>query len=141
MTERDGIEMPGYKATGMLLLSPPVASATAPSISTSTPRPAVRPLPRAKDGTNLRACYDGRCEVLVTKPVDITLNGRRGVDILFVTAIDSDGVDFQTISASGFTGNLLEQRPDQGGPSTINRLAVSVVAISGRRAVIRLSPA
>jgi hypothetical protein len=98
-------------------------------------------LPRAADGTNVRACFDGNCEILVSKPVDIQLNGRLGIGALSVTAIDSSGVDFRSISPSGFVSSFLDQTPSQGGPSTMNKLAISVVAISDKKAVIRLSPA
>lgn len=45
-----------------------------------------------------------------------------------------------SVSPSGFVSSFLDQSPSQGGPSTMNELAISVVAISGSEAVIRLSP-
>ncbi|MEJ3750499.1 hypothetical protein WEI85_45480 [Actinomycetes bacterium KLBMP 9797] len=116
-------------------------SAAAPPTSAAASSPAAVPLPRAADGTNVRACLDGRCEILVSKPIDIPLDGRHGIGVLSVTAIDSSGVDFQSVSPSGFVSSFHDQHPDQGGPSTMNKLAIGVIAISGTKAVIRLSPA
>lgn len=116
-------------------------SAAAPPTSAVPSSPAAVPLPRAADRTDVQACFDGSCEILVSEPVDIPLDGSLGIGALSVTAIDSSGVDFQSVSPSGFVSSFLDQKPSQGGPSTMNELAISVVAISGKKAVIRLSPA
>ena len=109
---------------------PTRATATSP---TTTP-PA---LPAAADGTDVGACADGTCEVLVSAPVDIAVPGN---DISVVT-VRPAGVDLRTVGADGFTTTFTGQRPDQGGPSVLGKVAVAVVAISGSQAVLHIAPA
>jgi hypothetical protein len=61
---------------------------TAPPASPS-PVPAAAVLPVPKDGTNLAACADGSCEVLLDKPTAVTVSGIEftvNTDVLPVTA-------------------------------------------------------
>ncbi|EXU62872.1 hypothetical protein Z951_38945 [Streptomyces sp. PRh5] len=58
-----------------------------------------------------------------------------------VSAVGAEGVDLSSVDASGFTSNLLGQRPDQGGPSTVNKLSIAVLTIVGHTAKLRLFPA
>lgn len=74
----------------------------------------------------------------MTKPVDIQLDDRFGIAQLTVTPTPN-GVDFEAIMASGTVVNMLEQRPDQGGPSTVDDLQVLVVWLGKDSAVIRLT--
>jgi hypothetical protein len=65
--------------------SVPTASATPPSTlsptptptptPTAKPKPKPAPPPKAKDGTDLAACRDGRCEVLVKPGASVRFNG------------------------------------------------------------------
>ncbi|MFF1926127.1 hypothetical protein ACFVW8_36875 [Streptomyces sp. NPDC058221] len=61
-----------------------------------------------------------------------------------VSDVGPEGVDLSSGAASGFTSNLLDQRPDQGGPSTVNEPSIAVLAIAGdtagETAKLRLSP-
>ncbi|GAB3399686.1 hypothetical protein GCM10027569_02240 [Flindersiella endophytica] len=116
-------------------------TATATATPTATPTPTQKPRPKPKDGTNLDACYDGSCEVLVTKPVTIRLDGKLGVPELPVENIGPDGVDFPIVLPDGTSVGMLGQRPDQGGPSGVNKLRVWVVWLGKDSAVIRLAPA
>ncbi|MGW0708969.1 hypothetical protein ACWD4G_23975 [Streptomyces sp. NPDC002643] len=73
----------------------------------------------------LRACADGSCTVVVTKDTEIPrLDGLRAGPFT-VNAIGAEGVDLSSVDASGFTSNLLGQRPAQGGPSTGNELSIA----------------
>ncbi|AZM61094.1 hypothetical protein DMA10_10740 [Streptomyces sp. WAC 01420] len=58
-----------------------------------------------------------------------------------VTDVGAEGVDLTSVDATGFTSNLLGQRPGQGGPSTVNGLSIAVVSIAGDTAELRLFPA
>ncbi|MER5299325.1 hypothetical protein ABT039_07640 [Streptomyces lasiicapitis] len=58
-----------------------------------------------------------------------------------VSAVGAKGVDLTSVDATGFTSSLLGQRPDQGGPSTVNELSIAVLAIAGDTATLRLFPA
>jgi hypothetical protein len=48
----------------------------APRCQPSAP-PSPDPLPAAKDGTNVAACADGRCQIEISDPVDVTVAGAR----------------------------------------------------------------
>lgn len=123
------------RAAAPIGTSVPTTTTTRTTTTTTTP-----PLPGAKDGSNVRACFDGTCEIAVAGPLDIPFDGRYGVYGISVVAIAPGGVDLMG-STGGMTGNFLSQRPDQGGPSTLNELSFSVVAISGTTAVIAFFPA
>ncbi|MBA6441576.1 MULTISPECIES: hypothetical protein [Streptomyces] len=58
-----------------------------------------------------------------------------------MSAVGAEGVDLSSVDASGFTSNLLGQRPDQGGPSTVNELSIAVLTIVRDTAKLRLFPA
>lgn len=122
------------RSTTVTTSSTTSSPATTPTPTTTT----APPLPAAADGTDLTACFDGACEVLVSGPVDIPF-ADPSIGVMSVVAVSPAGVDLRTVSPSGFTSNLLGQRPDQGGPSVVNNLAVAVVAINGGQAVLRFS--
>ncbi|MBO3681420.1 hypothetical protein J5X86_41605 [Streptomyces sp. NEAU-YJ-81] len=89
----------------------------------------------------LRACADGSCTVVVTKGAEIPRAAGLRAGPFTVSAVGAEGVDLSSVDASGFTSNLLGQRPDQGGPSTVNELSIAVLAIVGDTAKLRLFPA
>ncbi len=89
----------------------------------------------------LRACADGSCTVVVTKGTEIPRAAGLRAGPFTVTAVAAGGVDLTSVDASGFTSNLLGQRPDQGGPSTVNELSIAVLAIAEDTAKLRLFPA
>jgi hypothetical protein len=116
---------------------PSEASATA---STTSPPATTRGLPTAANASDFSTCFDGECEIAVSEPVDIPLDGHLVVAKVSVVAIHSDGVDLRAVTPSGFVADLLSQRPDQGGPSKMNQLGLGVVAISRGTAVLDFSP-
>ncbi|MEU5154692.1 hypothetical protein [Glycomyces sp. NPDC021274] len=64
------------------------------------PEPSPTPeQPTAADGTDYAACGDGSCEVAVSEPVDLELDGFT----LQVTAVIEDGVDISTERGGGST--------------------------------------
>ncbi len=121
----------------------PRATASASKSASPSPSPSrsASPTPSlpAIRHTDVHACYDGRCELDVKAGTTIALDARLGVDNLSVTSVSSAGVDISTVGSDGFIGSLLEQRPDQGGPSRVNQLTIAVEAIYGDMALIRLS--
>ncbi len=118
--------------------APASTSATAAS-SSAAPTTSKAPFPTAADGTNLRACADGDCEILVTGPVTIRFNRSLGMSSLDITAVSSAGVDFQSVSPSGMVVSAMGQTPNQGGASSINKLSFEVVALEGSKAVVRFT--
>lgn len=93
------------------------------------------PLPTAADGTDLEACSDGSCEVLVSSGdvVEIDGLGRVEVDIdedMLQVASRSDNGQGTTssMSASGNAGKLL----------VLNDQEFTVVAVKDGQAVLRV---
>ncbi|GAA1597847.1 hypothetical protein GCM10009678_94290 [Actinomadura kijaniata] len=78
--------------------SPSAKAAT----STSAPAsPTPTPTPQAADGTNLRACKDGTCEVKVTRPVRIQTDVRKlKVSAIKVTSLKGEEISFEVVLPS-----------------------------------------
>ncbi|WP_327635245.1 hypothetical protein OHB24_35355 [Kribbella sp. NBC_00482] len=77
---------------------------TAPSTATPppTPTPKPRPAPKAKDGSNLMACADGDCQVLVDSGQKIKFRG----NTLAITVVGDSGTFALTGAIRGGTGGL-----------------------------------
>ncbi|MFJ8537685.1 hypothetical protein [Streptomyces sp. NPDC093591] len=119
----------------------PSSASPTPTKSSSSPSPtAVKPM-EPSTPAELRACADGSCTVVVTKGTEIPRAEGLRAGPFTVGAVGAGGVDLTSVDASGFTSNLLGQRPDQGGPSTVNELSIAVLAIVEDTAKLRLFPA
>ncbi|WP_220449773.1 hypothetical protein, partial [Nonomuraea longispora] len=118
--------------------SPAATPPSAPPSPTLTPSPTATPLPKARNGTRLRACRDAKCEVLVSDGQTIGLADRWGLLPINVT-VEDGSVTFDAFTSSGMRLTMSEQTPDQGGPSTINEVSFEVVAVKGKRAVIKIT--
>ncbi len=116
----------------------PTPSPTRPSASPTPTK--VKPM-KPSSPAELRACADGSCTVVVTKGTELPRAAGLRAGPFTVGAVSGEGVDISSVDPSGFTSNLLGQRPDQGGPATINELSISVLAITGDTAKLRLFPA
>ncbi|CAL9607068.1 hypothetical protein SUDANB58_05556 [Streptomyces sp. enrichment culture] len=71
--------------------------------SASSAPPAASPSPSvtASDGDDIRACEDGRCEVLVTEPVTVRFEGPAGQVKLSVTEVGRNGIGYTATGAGG----------------------------------------
>ncbi|MDW6058889.1 hypothetical protein SAZ11_13660 [Streptomyces sp. FXJ1.4098] len=119
----------------------PSPASPTPTKPSSSPSPtAVKPM-KLSTPAELRACADGSCTVVVTKGTEIPRVAGLRAGPFTVSAVGAEGVDLSSVDASGFTSNLLGQRPDQGGPSTVNELSIAVLAMVGDTAKLRLFPA
>jgi hypothetical protein len=76
--------------------------------------------------------------VLVSDGQTIKLNDKWGLWPVEVT-VEDDSVTFNTGTASGMRVTMSEQTPDQGGPSTVDGLDFEVLAVQGKKAVIRIT--
>lgn len=122
---------------------PPRPGTTAPS-TTPGSAPATPPevpggprLPAAADGTNLRACADGRCEVQVSAHDKIPTPSRLGVDKVTVTSITAHGI---TLTGTA-PGSVLQLSWEGAyGTSYMNGLAITPVAVADGKAVLRIAP-
>lgn len=134
-----------------------VAGCGATGHATAHPPTTSRPAPvTAADGTNLAACSDGNCEVVVAVSDHIALTGEGDVTGLTVRKIDTaDGVSFTATSKGGGTstgsiqhGCTLTFYTGGGGSSCGGRqdapdaetgvLAMQLVSQHGGTAVLRL---
>lgn len=117
----------------------PPSSATSAVGTTATTAPlTASPLPAAADGTNLAACSDGTCEVLVVPGDKIQFTGDVvGFELLTVDGIDAAGVSTRG-TGPGINLTLGEQVP--GTPYTMNRLVMSVIGFGPGQAVLRMAP-
>jgi hypothetical protein len=97
--------------------------------------------PEAADGTNVRACRDGSCEILVTKRVSIPLTSRFGFKAFSFDPADST---WRYTYPGGGSGSLSFQAPPYSGswagPTAKQSLVLTVVATQGSKAVISLRP-
>ena len=56
------------------------------------------------DGSDVSACGDGNCEILVSGPVEIKVNGHGGINTLSVVKVAPPGLSF-TLKSDGGTGS------------------------------------
>ncbi|MFJ2958537.1 hypothetical protein [Streptomyces sp. NPDC087270] len=113
---------------------PPVPPATA-SIPTTATTPATATPSAGTATTDLHACYDGTCEITVSRPVTIPVDGRFGFSAFKVTHIGPDGV---TIEANG-GGTHLESGVSPGGTAALNGILVRVGSVHGGTADLSIS--
>ncbi|GAA3019213.1 hypothetical protein [Streptosporangium longisporum] len=113
---------------------PPPSATPSPTPTTTPPKP----FPKAKDGKKLRACRDARCEVLISDGQTITLNPEWNLPPINV-AVENGSVSFFGTTLDGTQISMLEQTPDQGGPSKLNDVSFGVVAVRGAKAVIKIA--
>lgn len=119
------------------------SSATPPSLApvSASPSPSPSPsptgaLPEAADGTDLDACYDGECEILLTEPVDIPVDPEvYGFDTLSITAIDEELVTVKAIVPGGFASVNVGTE----GYGVVQGVTVSALAIGEEGAVLSIS--
>jgi hypothetical protein len=76
-----------------------------PQSDSATPVPS--PTVTAADGTDVSACDDGNCEILVSGPVVIHPHRHGGITKLSVTEVGSSGLGYKTESIEGSgTGDI-----------------------------------
>ena len=92
--------------------------------------------PEAADGTDVGACFDGRCEIAVSKPLSIKVDSRFGVGDLRVTKVTDDTVVLQSSGA----GTFLSSSVGEGGTGGLNGLGFRVKSLEGGTAVLEFFP-
>jgi hypothetical protein len=123
----------------------PIGSTVAPTpdtvVTTTSPPPAEPTVPRAKDGANLKACYDGTCEVDVRAPVQLDLDPSTGVKHLSIPKIGPQGVHIvgTTVGGGSITVDLYAD-PGAAASGVINgQLSITTLATTGGHALLRLA--
>jgi hypothetical protein len=84
---------------------------------------------------NLRACYDGKCKLTLSKAVAFRVSPRFGVTRLSI----SFGSGFVRVKATG-SGVTSQAQLGAGGSGSVNGIGVRVVSASKSKAVLSLSP-
>ncbi|MFI5713802.1 hypothetical protein [Kribbella sp. NPDC051620] len=132
--------------------TPPPDTTSTPTATPSTPAapkssipprptaPPAKPLPKAADGTNYKACADSRCEVSVRTGTRLPV---KRSTLGFTSTLKIDRVSDGTVaySAQGGCCSLSTSAQGPGQSYILNNLKVTTVAVSGKTAVLRLKPA
>ncbi|WP_435108896.1 hypothetical protein [Nocardiopsis synnemataformans] len=122
---------------------PSAADASPPdSADTASPSPTAPAPPEAADGTDLEACADADCEVLVESGDEFAMDGSHGVDLFVVDAVGEDGLD---VSGYGPGTTLSGHLPppdgeEPGGVFVMNGFEITLVAVTDSGGVVRLVP-
>ncbi|MBB5855955.1 hypothetical protein ACFQ05_34415 [Amycolatopsis umgeniensis] len=127
--------------------SPPPTSSPAPvsspaTVSSSSPAPVSSsgvahpdgPLVAAQ-GTDLKSCRDGDCEVIVKPKDKIAFEARLRVTYFAVDAVTADGVTISAALTSGARASF------SGRSGSSNGIAYTVTAVKDGKAVLKLTPA
>jgi hypothetical protein len=89
-------------------------------------------------GAGQKSCYDGRCNITVSKPQTIKVNSRKfGFGKLRITHISSRSVKF---SATTTGGAHLKGSTSPGGAVKFNNLKIWVKSVSGHKTKLALFP-
>jgi hypothetical protein len=115
---------------------------TGAAVTTTDPPPAEPTVPKAKDGANLKACFDGTCEVDVRAPVQFDLDPSTGLTHLSIPRIGPEGAHLDGTTAGGGTVTIdLSATPGSYAQSVINNvMSISTLATTGGHALLRLEP-
>ncbi|WP_433323388.1 hypothetical protein [Spirillospora sp. CA-294931] len=158
------LSLAGCGSDGSKATSKPTASRTSAAPSSSAPPPtSASPVPTAAaDGTRLRACTDGTCEIEVKKGARIPVKPKFGVEQVRVTAVKDKGVSLDMLITGGsfslacdgdddcqsFVQGATEYSPGMaratghpGAKISINKIVISVLAVSGKSAILGIKPA
>jgi hypothetical protein len=102
---------------------------------TETERPSSPSSPASRgpaDGGDVGACFDGRCEIALSKPTVIPVDSRFGLGTLRVTKITADSVVLQSSGAGTFMRTSLTE----GSTGVQNGLGFRVKSLDGGTAVL-----
>jgi hypothetical protein len=105
---------------------------TSPAASTTRSATATT----AAAGSDVRACFDGRCELAVSKPTGFAVDHRFGINRVSITRITADDV---SMTATG-PGVFLGAQTGPGGICTLNGLTIRVKSIKHGTAIVVISP-
>ncbi|MBF8187194.1 hypothetical protein ITP53_15910 [Nonomuraea sp. K274] len=84
---------------------------------------------------NLRACYDGKCNLTLTKRASFRVSPRFGITRLTIT------FNSQIVRVKGTApGVMSEAVLGRSASGSVNDIGVRIRSLSGSKAVLRLSP-
>ncbi|WP_433511750.1 hypothetical protein ACQP2T_49510 [Nonomuraea sp. CA-143628] len=85
---------------------------------------------------NVRACFDGKCKITITKAVRFRISSRYGFTRLSIARVGSGMVKVRG-TGPGVSSTVVL---GSGGRGTINNLSVRVSSVTQKSATIRLAP-
>ena len=133
--------------TGQVVDSDPSVTAPGPSggasgTGTQAPPPVNEDIPPAADGSDVKACYDGTCEVVLRAPVTIPFDPKTGLVKLTLTRVD--GVDGAQLSGTAVGGGTVSVSvyadPGFESTATVNGFTITALYTVDGVAVLRMSP-
>jgi hypothetical protein len=106
------------------------------------PTPSIPNFPKAQDGSDITACYDGRCEVELRAPVTIPVDPATGITSLTLERVDEDnGAQLTGTTTGGGTLSAQLYTPPGGLATTVfNGFTIQALATVNGIAVLRLTP-
>ncbi|MEV3936815.1 hypothetical protein AB0K52_12665 [Glycomyces sp. NPDC049804] len=134
------------------------ASTSEPVATTGSPSPTEEPTPteelspteearptddtplEAADGTDLDACFDGTCEVVVEAGTGIGFDDKFDVGTVQVTAITDDGVTLVLRDGMSSTSFGVGGGGASGGADGTELLGYTLMSVSGDTAIIAFYP-
>jgi hypothetical protein len=137
--------------TGQIVDSNPTTSAPGPSgggpgggtgSGTAEPPPTNEDIPPAADGSDIKACYDGTCEVQLRAPVTIPFDPKTGLASLTLTRVDGvDGAQLSGTTVGGGTVSVsVYADPGFESTATVNGFTITALYTVDGIAVLRMSP-
>lgn len=97
-------------------------------------------VPPPADGSDIRACHDGTCEISVSRPLTIPLDGRSGFNAVTIEAIEPNLMSFRVNFPDG---TALRSSTSPGGRVTFRSgtgsMTINVLTINSGTAVIKMS--
>ncbi|MET8862988.1 hypothetical protein ABZW11_08525 [Nonomuraea sp. NPDC004580] len=111
-----------------LALAPAVTTAPATVAHTTVAHAAAKK-------PNLRACYDGKCNLTLTKSVSFRVSSRYGITRLAISFSST------RVHVKGTGPGVTSQAwLGKGTSGSVNNIGVKVVSLSSGKAVLRLAP-
>lgn len=133
--------------TGQIVDSEPTATAPGGSGSgsgtaTAEPPPTNEDIPPAADGSDVTACYDGTCEVMLRAPVTIPFDPKTGLVSLTLNRVDDvDGAQLSGSTVGGGTVSVsVYADPGFTSNATVNGFTITALYTVDGVAVLRMSP-
>jgi hypothetical protein len=130
----------------------PASATTEPPATTESSSPVEEPSPteepgptddtplEAADGTDLDACFDGTCEVVVEAGTGIEFDDKFDVGTVQVTAITDTGVSLVLRDGMSSTSFGVGGGGASGGADGTELLAYTLMSVSGDTAIIAFYP-
>jgi hypothetical protein len=134
--------------TGQIVDSNPTATAPPGSGGADPgppPTPSIPNFPKARDGSDIAACYDGHCEVELRAPVEIPMDPATGVTAWTLHRVDNvDGAYLTAVTSDGngtLSAELYAEPGSDGGTVVLNGFTIGALATANGIAVLRFDAA